>query len=242
MRESGRLVARVLAAIAAAAKPGVKPVELDRLAAGMLHEAGAVSSFRGYHPVWAPRPYPAVVCLSVNDAIVHGIPDARPLRDGDLLSVDFGAAIDGLHADAATTVAIGQVDPRDEALIAATERALQAGIAASRPGARTGDIGAAIEAVGRGAGLGIVEGLGGHGIGDEMHEDPSVPNVGRPRTGVRLQPGLAIAIEPMFTRGAGRHRTLGDGWTIVTADKSRAAHAEHTIVITHDGPEVLTLP
>lgn len=242
IRESGRLVANVLAALRDAARPGVRLVDLDQVAAGMLDRAGAVSSFLHYHPRWAPTPYPAVVCLSVNEAIVHGIPDARSLRPGDLLSIDFGAAIDGLHADAATTVGIGALDERDQRLIAATDAALAAGIAAAQPGARIGDISAAIEAVGRHGDYGIAEGLGGHGVGDAMHEDPSVPNVGRAGTGAVLRPGLVIAIEPMFTQGGDAHRTLADGWTIVTADRSRAAHAEHTIVVTPDGPEILTRP
>lgn len=240
IRDAGRLVAAVLTAVRDAAAPGVRPVELDRLAAAMLEEAGAVSSFRDYHPRWAPTPYPAVICLSVNEAIVHGIPDDRPLRSGDVLSIDFGAAIDGLHADAAITVGVGQVDPRDAQLIAATEKALAAGIAAAQPGARIGDISAAVEAVARTGGYGIAEGLGGHGVGDAMHEDPSVPNTGVAGRGPLLRPGLVIAIEPMFTRGRGEHRTLADGWTIVTRDRSRAAHAEHTIAITPDGPEILT--
>jgi methionyl aminopeptidase len=242
IREAGRLVAEVLAAVRDAAGPGVRPVDLDRLAARMLADAGAVSSFLHYHPRWAPMPYPAVICLSVNEAIVHGIPDTRPLRAGDVLSIDFGAAIDGLHADAAVTIGIGAIDDADRRLIATTDRALAAGIAAARPGARIGDISAAIEAVGRAGGYGIAEGLGGHGVGDEMHEDPSVPNVGRAGKGGVLKPGLVIAIEPMFTRGGDVHRTLADGWTIATADRSRAAHAEHTIAITTDGPEILTQP
>jgi methionyl aminopeptidase len=240
IREAGRLVANVLAAVRAAATPGVRPVELDRLAADMLAEAGAVSSFLRYHPRWAPMPYPAVICLSLNEAIVHGIPDTRPLRSGDILSIDFGAAIDGLHADAAVTTGIGTVDERDTRLIAATDRALAAGIAAARPGGRIGDISAAIEAVAREGGYGVAEGLGGHGVGDAMHEDPSVPNRGVAGRGPQLQPGLVIAIEPMFTRGGDEHHTLADGWTIVTSDRSRAAHAEHTIAITPDGPEILT--
>ena len=240
IRRAGRVVAEVLAALRDAAAPGVRPIDLDRIAARMLDAAGAASSFLDYHPRWAPIPYPAVVCLSVNEAIVHGIPDARPLRSGDVLSIDFGAAVEGLHADAALTVGIGTLDPRDRQLIETTEAALAAGIAAAQPGARIGDISAAVQAVGRGGGFGIAEGLGGHGVGDAMHEDPSVPNVGRAGTGAVLRPGLVIAIEPMLTRGTDAHRTLADGWTIVTRDKSRAAHAEHTITITPDGPEILT--
>ena len=243
MRESGRVVARILADVRAAARAGVRPTELDDLARAVLADAGAVSSFLGYHPRWAPRPYPAVVCLSVNDAIVHGIPDRRPLRDGDLLSIDVGAAIDGLHADAAASMAIGQLDAAGRRLIETTERALASAIAAAQPGGRMGDIGAAVAAIGRGAGYGLAQGLGGHGIGDAMHEEPSVPNEALAGRGIRLQPGLVIAIEPMFCEG-GRddHHLEADGWTVVTNDGSRAAHAEHTLAITPDGPVVLTLP
>src|SRR4051794_3778971 len=189
MRESGRVVARILAAVRAAARPGVRPTELDDLARSMLREAGAVSSFLGYRPRWAPTPYPAVICLSVNDAIVHGIPDRRPLRDGDLLSIDVGAAIDGLHADAAVSTGIGHLDAAGRTLIDTTERALDAAIAAARPAARIGDLGAAVEAVGLAGGYGFAEGLGGHGVGDAMHEEPSVPNRGTAGRGIPIRPG-----------------------------------------------------
>jgi methionyl aminopeptidase len=243
IREAGRVVANVLAAAGDAADVGVKPIELDQLARRMLREAGAVSSFEHYHPRWAPIPYPAVICLSVNDAIVHGIPDARPLRNGDILSIDFGAAVDGLHADAAITVPIGDVDEAGLRLIRLTESALQAGIAASRPGNRLGDIGAAVGAIGRGAGYGLAENLGGHGVGDAMHEDPHVANEGIRGRGLKLQPGLVIAIEPMFIEGGhDEHDLRPDGWTVVTSDGSRAAHQEHTLAVTKDGPVVLTLP
>jgi len=243
MREAGRVVANVLAAVRDASGVGVKPIDLDRLARRMLHEAGAVSSFEHYHPRWAPIPYPAVICLSVNEAIVHGIPDARPLRDGDILSIDFGAAVDGLHADAAITVPIGDVDEAGMRLIRTTEAALQAGIAAARPGNRLGDIGAAVGAIGRGAGYGLAENLGGHGVGDAMHEDPHVANEGTPGRGLKLQAGLVIAIEPMFIEGGhDEHDLRADGWTVATSDGSRAAHQEHTLAVTKDGPVVLTLP
>lgn len=243
MRAAGRLVAQTLAAVADAAKPGVLPVELDSLAADMIATFGARSSFIGYHPTWAPRPYPGVLCLSVNDAIVHGIPDRRPLQEGDLLSIDFGLSLDGYHGDAAITIAVGGASDADGArLVERTQAALNAGIAAATPGARMGDIGHAVEQVARAAGYGLPRGLGGHGIGTAMHEDPHVPNTGRPGRGLRLEEGLVIAIEPMLTEG-GRDsgRTLADGWTVATTDGRRAAHFEHTVAVTADGPVILTV-
>ena len=243
MREAGRVVAQTLAAVAAAAAPGVRPIDLDALAADRIAVAGAKPSFLGYQPRGAPVPYPGVVCLSVNDEIVHGIPGGRPLRDGDLLTIDCGAYIDGYHGDAAVTVEIGTVDADARTLSADTKRALEAGIAAARIGARIGDISAAIGAIGRSAGYGIPSGMGGHGVGTAMHEDPSVPNTGRPGRGLPLREGLVLAIEPMFTAGGSdAHHVRRDGWTIVTADGSLAAHWEHTIAVTPDGPEVLTAP
>ena len=241
MREAGRVVARALAAAAEAAHPGVRLNELDELAAAVISGAGAKPSFTGYHPAWAPTPYPAVLCLSVNEAVVHGIPDGRVLRDGDLLSIDCGASIDGYHGDAAITVAVGGVDGEGRRLAATVEAALAAGIAAAVPGARMGDISHAIETVIRDAGYGIPDGLGGHGVGTAMHEDPPVPNAGRPGRGLVLQEGLVLAIEPMVTEGGGsRCRTDRDGWTVVTADGSRAAHVEHTIAVTGTGSVILT--
>jgi methionyl aminopeptidase len=241
MREAGRVVARTLAAVVDAARPGVRPVDLDRLAADTIAAHGAKPSFLGYHPTWAPVPYPGVVCLSVNEAIVHAIPDHRALRDGDLLSIDCGAYVDGYHGDAAVTVPVGTVDDASLRLAGTARRALEAGIAAARPGARIGDISHAVETVARTAGYGIPRGLGGHGVGSAMHEAPEVPNTGRPHRGLPLTEGLVLAIEPMLVEG-GRdgHRVRPDGWTVVTVDGSRAAHAEHTIAVTADGPVVLT--
>jgi methionyl aminopeptidase len=242
MREAGRVVARTLEAVSAAARPGALPIDLDRLATDTIRSLGAKPSFLGYHPKWAATPYPAVVCLSVNDAIVHGIPDRRPLREGDVLSVDCGAYIDGYHGDAAVSVPVGSVAAPVRRLIAETQRALDAAIVAAQPGARLGDISAVVEAIGRQSRYGIPVGLGGHGIGTAMHEDPSVPNTGRPGRGMILREGLVIAIEPMFTAGGGdNHRTGRDGWTVCTVDGSWAAHAEHTLAITAEGPRVLTL-
>jgi methionyl aminopeptidase len=243
MREAGRIVAETLAAVAAAAAPGVLPIDLDTLAAERIAAAGAKPSFLGYQPRWAPVPYPGVVCLSVNDEIVHGIPGRRPLRDGDLLTVDCGAYIDGYHGDAAVTVEIGSVGADAQRLSADTKRALAAGIAAAQVGNRIGDIAAAIAAIGRGAGYGIPAGLGGHGIGTAMHEDPPVPNTGRAGRGLPLREGLVLAIEPQFTAGGSdAYRTRRDGWTVVTTDGSLAAHWEHTIAVTADGPQILTAP
>ena len=243
LREAGRLVARTIAEVVAAAGPGVRLKDLDERAADRIAAAGAKPSFLGYHPTWAPRPYPGVLCLSVNDAIVHGIPDARVLKAGDVLSIDCGAQLDGYHGDSAVTIAIGEIDAEAVRLIATTEVALAAGIAAAQPGARVGDISHAVETAARAEGYGLPRGLGGHGVGTEMHEDPHVPNTGRAGRGFVLREGLVLAIEPMLLEG-GRDgaRTLRDGWTVVTGDGSRAAHAEHTIAITADGPVVLTVP
>jgi methionyl aminopeptidase len=243
MREAGRVVARALAAVAEAARPGVRLVDLDELAADVMAKHDATPSFLGYHPAWAPIPYPGVLCLSVNDAIVHGIPDGRVLRDGDLLSIDCGASLDGYHGDAAITIGVGDLDTDATRLVGTTVAALDAGVAALRPGARLGDVSHAIESVARAGGYGLPAGLGGHGIGTAMHEDPHVSNTGRPGRGLRLRAGLVLAIEPMLTEGGrDRGRTLADGWTVATTDGRRAAHAEHTVAITADGPVVLTLP
>ena len=242
MREAGRVVARTLAAVVEAARAGVRLVDLDAMAAELIADAGAKPSFLGYHPHWAPTPYPGVLCLSVNQAIVHGIPDAYALADGDLLSIDCGAHLDGYHGDAALTIAIGTVDDEAARLTQTTQRALGAAITAAQPGAKIGDISHAVESVARAGRYGLPRGLGGHGIGTEMHEDPHVPNTGRAGRGLTLREGLVIAIEPMLIEG-GRDagHTLDDGWTIVTTDGSRAAHFEHTIAITRDGPTILTV-
>ena len=242
MRAAGRVVAGTLAAVSARAVPGTRLRDLDTYAAELIAAAGALPSFLDYHPDWAPRPYPGVLCLSVNEAVVHGIPDERELAEGDLLSIDCGASIDGYHADAAVTVGIGPIDAEALRLKETTDAALAAGIAAARVDGRLGDISHAVESVARAGGYGLPRGLGGHGIGTAMHEDPHVPNTGRPNRGLRLREGLVVAIEPMLLEG-GRDsgRTLADGWTVVTTDGSRAAHAEHTIAITAAGPVVLTV-
>lgn len=242
MRHAGRVVADALAAIRAHAEVGVSLRELDEVAAEVIAKAGARPSFLNYHPSFAPSPYPAVICASVNDAVVHGIPGRRRLADGDLLSVDCGAHLEGWCGDAAVSFVVGHADPADVTLIATTEQALQAGITAARPGQRLGDVSYAIGAVGRSAGYGLLARHGGHGVGRAMHEAPHVPNEGRPGRGLPLRPGLVIALEPMLLAG-GRdtYRTDPDGWTVRTSDGSRAAHVEHTVAVTEDGPCVLTL-
>ncbi|KUL35092.1 methionine aminopeptidase [Streptomyces sp. NRRL F-4489] len=243
MRVAGRVVADALAAVRAAAAPGVRLLDLDEVARAVLREAGATSPFLGYRPSFAPTPFPAVLCVSVNDAIVHGVPDGYRLRDGDLVSIDCGAIVDGWAGDAATSFTVGTERPADRRLLETTRRALEAGIAAAVVGARMGDVSHAIGSIGRAAGYGIPEDFGGHGIGRSMHEDPAVPNDGRPGRGYVLRHGLVIAIEPMFIAGGtGHYTTAPDGWTLRALDGSRAAHFEHTVAITDEGPRVLTLP
>jgi methionyl aminopeptidase len=243
MRVAGRVVAEALAAVRAAAAPGIRLLDLDEVARTVLREAGATSPFLGYRPSFAPTPFPAVICASVNDAIVHGIPDGSRLRDGDLVGIDCGAVVDGWAGDAAVSFTVGTPRPEDRRLMDTTQQALTAGIAAAVVGARIGDISHAIGSVGRAAGYGIPDGFGGHGIGRRMHEDPAVPNDGRPGRGLVLRHGLVIAIEPMFLAGGkDDYYPDGDGWTLRTTDGSRAAHFEHTVAITEDGPRVLTVP
>jgi methionyl aminopeptidase len=249
MRAAGRVVAQILATVRGQAQAGTRLTELDEAARAVLAAAGATSPFLGYRPAFAPVAYPAAICTSVNDAALHGIPDRYRLAEGDLLSVDCGAVLDGWAADAAISFTIGPAAASpsrataDTRLIAATEAALRAGIAAAVPGARIGDISAAIGAVGRAGGYGICTDFGGHGVGRAMHEDPHIPNEGRAGRGPKLTPGLVIAIEPWFLAG-GRDSYFidDDGWTIRSGDGSRAAHAEHTVAITPGGPEVLTVP
>jgi methionyl aminopeptidase len=243
MRAAGGLVAGTLAAVIELARPGVSTKELDALAEQTIRDAGAIPSFLGYHG------YPASICASVNEQIVHGIPSAtQVLADGDLVSVDCGAILEGWHGDAAVTILVGSVSDADRALSAACEAALHAGIAAVRPGDRLSDISYAVQVASEDAGkrdgvnYGIVAEYGGHGIGTSMHMDPFLPNFGDPGQGPRLVPGMALAVEPMLTAGDPETRELEDGWTVVTADGSRAVHWEHTVAITEDGPRVLTLP
>ena len=239
---AGRVVADILAAARDVAAPGVTLKELDAAAREILAKAGATSPFLNYHPGFAPVPYPAVICTSVNDAALHGIPGDYRLQEGDLLSVDAGATLDGWVGDAAVSFSIAAPSNGDARLIATTEEALAAGIAAAVPGGRLGDISAAIGKVGKAGGYGISTDLGGHGVGRTMHEEPHIPNRGKAGRGMRLVPGLVLAIEPWFIASGSDEIYLDeDGWTIRTTDGSRAAHAEHTIAITSDGPVILTV-
>ncbi|MFV8049374.1 type I methionyl aminopeptidase [Mycobacterium sp. 48b] len=241
MAAAGAVVADTLRTLATRGTAGHTTADLDRIAAEILASHGASSPFLNYHPRWAPKPFPAVLCVSVNDAVVHGIPDDTVLAEGDLVSVDFGAILDGWCGDAARSFVIGTPTAADAALIEATDAALAAGIAAARPGNTLGDIGHAIASVAREAGYGLLANHGGHGIGRTMHEAPHVPNSGRPGEGMTLQPGLVIAIEPMLiadgTTGYVHDR---DGWTLRSATGARAAHSEHTVAVTTDGARILT--
>jgi len=240
MREAGLVVAQALSEMRDAVAPGVSTLELDGIARDVLRAAGATSNFLGYD--LGSGPYPGVICASVNDRIVHGIPssDVR-LRDGDLISLDVGAVVGGWHGDGAITVPVGEVSAEAQALSDACERALWDGLAAVRAGERLGDVSHAVEtSVRRSGQYGIVTGYGGHGIGSRMHMDPHILNYGPPGQGPRLVPGMVLAIEPMITLGSPNSRELADGWTVVTADGSFAAHWEHTVAILSDGPWVLT--
>lgn len=241
LREAGRVVARGLVAVREAAGVGSSLEELDAVAAGVLRDAGATSAFDGYHPDWAPSPFAGVICASVNDAVVHGIPGDYRLADGDLVSIDFGAFLHGWCGDAAISFIVGTPDPADQKLIDATDRALALGIAAARPRARLGDIGAAVGEYARSQGYGVLADHGGHGVGRAMHEEPHVPNEARAGRGLKLRAGLVIAIEPMLIAdGTDDYYHDDDGWTLRTVTKARAAHSEHTIAITDDGPLILT--
>jgi methionyl aminopeptidase len=236
MREAGLVVARALEVVAAAVRPGVTTAELDALAEREIRAAGATPSFLGYHG------YPATICTSVNDEIVHGIPSpARRLSEGDIISIDCGAIVRGWHGDAAVTVGAGTISAEHAALLSACEAALWQGLAQARAGGRLGDISHAVQTSIMQAGpYGLVEEYTGHGIGTAMHMDPPVPNYGRVGRGPRLRVGMALAIEPMMVLGRPETVLLDDGWTVVTADGSWAAHFEHTVAITADGPWVLT--
>ena len=235
MKTAGKVVAAVHAAVRKAAVPGVTMLELDAIAHEVLRKADCRSSFLGYHG------FPATICTSPNEVIVHGIPGKYRLRDGDILSIDAGAIYDGWHGDAAFTMAIGDVSPEAKQLIEVTEQGLWAGIAAARAGNRLGDVGAAVSAIAAPYGYGVVREYIGHGIGRQMHEAPDVPNYGKKGRGLKLKVGMAIAIEPMFNLGTAETAVLDDGWTVVTQDGALSAHWEHTVLITEDGPVVSTL-
>jgi methionyl aminopeptidase len=239
MAVAGGLVARVLNRLAAEIRPGVTTLALDAIAEEMIRAEGAIPSFIGVPGRLAP--YRHTLCVSIDDEIVHGVPGQRKIRDGQIVSIDAGAIVDGWHGDAARTFIVGDVPEATRALVASTERAMYAGIAAAQPGAFLADISGAIEDVAREHGYGVIRAFVGHGIGTEMHEEPQVTNYRTGSRGRRIEPGLCLAIEPMFTLG-GRHevRIRDDGWTVITADGSLAAHWENTIAVTDDGPRILT--
>jgi methionyl aminopeptidase len=243
MRSAGLVVGRTLELLRSQVRAGMTTGDLDTIAHEHILDSGATSNFLGYgaHGPSGAGGFPGVICTSVNDEVVHGIPGSRVLHDGDLVSIDCGAIVDGWHGDAATTVAVGDVPDEVVELMRVTEDAMWRGIAAAALGGRVTDISHAIEkAVDAAGDYGIVEGYTGHGIGSQMHQPPDVPNFGRPRRGARLVKGLALAVEPMVTLGAGSTRTLADDWTVVTTDGSWAAHFEHTFTLTDSGAWVLT--
>jgi methionyl aminopeptidase len=236
MRRAGRVVAEMHDRIRSALRPGVTTLELDAVGRDVLERRGARSNFLGYHG------YPAVICTSPNEVVVHGIPGGRVLDEGDIVAVDCGAIVDGYHGDAAFTAGVGEVDADAQALIDVTRAALDAGIAELVAGSRLGDLGAAVQATVESAGFSVVRDYVGHGIGTAMHEPPDVPNVGRRGRGKRVAAGDVFAVEPMVAAGGEDTLVLDDGWTVVTVDGSWAAHWEHTVAVTEDGPEILTLP
>ena len=240
MRPAGRFVAEVLVALRDAADVGVNLLDLDHLAHEMIKERGAESCYIDYHPSFGASPFGKVLCTSVNDAVLHGLPHDYALEDGDLLSLDFACSVDGWVSDSALSLVVGTPREEDLALIDVATRALEAGIAQARAGNRLYDISAAIGDTARAAGLGVNLQFGGHGVGRTMHGDPHVPNDGRPGRGLKLKPGLVIAIEPWFLQSTDQIFTDADGWTLRSADGSRGAHMEHTVAITADGPLVLT--
>jgi methionyl aminopeptidase len=235
MRQAGKIVARVLQRLREEIKPGIKTSDLDSLAASELKKYGAKASFKGY------RGFPAYLCVSVNDEIVHGIPGERELSEGDIVSLDFGAIVNGFHGDGAITVGVGGISSKAQELLAVTEAALMAGITEARDGAHLGDVSATIQNYIETKGFSVVREYSGHGVGRDLHEDPLVPNFGSPGEGPLLRKGMTLAIEPMVTAGDWRTRLAGDRWTVLTADGSLAAHFEHTIAISEDEAEILTL-
>lgn len=234
MRRAGRLAARAIREVARAVVPGATTAELDRTAETFIRDDGGVPSFKDY------RGYPASICTSVDDEVVHGIPGHRVLEEGSIVSIDLGVFLDGFHADVALTVPVGEVKPEVRRLLAVTGRALEAGVAAARPGGFLGDIGWAVQSVVEAAGFSVVRDYAGHGIGRALHEDPQVSNVGRSRTGMALQPGMTLAIEPMVNAGGPGVALDADGWTVRTFDRAWSAHAEHTVAVAADGPMILT--
>ena len=241
MKQAGRVVAEVLDKIEAETRPGASTADLDAIAEAHIRASGATPSFKGYPGINPRRPFPASVCISIDDEIVHGIPGQRTLKSGQIVSVDAGAIVDGWHGDAARTFYVGEPPERVAELIDLTREAMMAGIAAAVPGNHIEDISVAVESVAARAGLGVIRQFVGHGIGTEMHEEPQVPNYRTGRPGRKLETGLCLAIEPMFTLGGHATRIEDDDWTVVTADGSMAAHFEHSIAITEAGPQILTV-
>jgi methionyl aminopeptidase len=242
MREAGRHVGEILLSMRELAKPGLKTIEFHRSAAKMIEERGLLSSFIGYGPGGLP-PYPATICVSVNEEIVHGIPGSRELKKGDILSLDFGIICEGFHGDSAITIPVGSensLSKEAKSLIDVTRECLYLGIDQMVPGNRLSDIGHAVESRAAEAGYSVVRQFVGHGIGQKLHEPPQIPNYGRPGRGPRLLPGMVFAIEPMVNVGSEKVRMLDDEWTAVTADGQLSGHFEHTVLITEDGPEILT--
>lgn len=241
LKVGGQILARILSQTAERARPGVSTSKLEEFVREEIQKAGAEPAFLGYGGGRGVKPYPAALCVSINDEVVHCIPNKkRILKDGELVSLDLGVKYEGLFTDAATTVAIGKVSPDAEKLLSATREALEEGIKQVRPGNHIGDIAAAVEAVGKRENLGVIRDLVGHGVGHAVHEEPSVPNFGRAGTMEELKPGMVLAIEPMFTLGGYKINFLDDGWSVVTADNSLAAHFEATVAVTEDGHIVLT--
>lgn len=234
MRGAGRVVAAVLEEVGKKVRPGITTAELDDIAVSEVKKRGVEASFKGY------RGFPASICTSVNEEVVHGIPGSRVLQEGEIISLDFGALMNGFHGDAAVTVGVGKISTEAQKIIDATQGALQAGIAAARIGARLGDVSAAIQSYAEARGFSVVREYVGHGIGRELHEDPQVPNFGVTGEGPVLQKGMTMALEPMLNAGGWRTRVAEDKWTVVTADGRLSAHFEHTIVIDENGPGILT--
>lgn len=241
MRQSGRRLAEVVAMLREAVRPGISTLELDELAEAKVRKLGGIPSFKGYRVLGIRDPFPATICASPNAQVVHGIPTERPLEEGDIISIDVGLVYGGYHSDSAFTLPVGEVSQKVLDLLDVTEQSLYEGIAQAVPGNRIGDIGHAIESYIAPHKYGIVQEYVGHGIGRRLHEQPSVPNYGKPGRGNLLKAGMCIAIEPMVTMGSARTKALADGWTVVTVDGSLAAHFEHTVAITPKGPEVLTV-
>jgi methionyl aminopeptidase len=235
MRRSGKITAKVLTDLMQTARPGMTTGQLDAMAEKGIRELGGIPTFKGYHG------YTASICASVNEEVVHGIPGDRVLKDGDLLSIDIGTTFEGYVSDSAVTVPIGTVSREAQRLLEVTQECLMVGIAQMQRGNHVGDIGAAVQKHAESHGYGVVRELVGHGVGTAMHEEPQVPNYGKPGTGALLRPGLVLAIEPMITQGDYHVEILKDGWTVVTTDGKLAAHFEHTIAVTDDGPKILTL-